>query len=118
MRRPARLPDLTRYQEAVDELWGVPRWDVLSVTAAAGVGRETLYLADATAGAFNLTLPLASTAPQRIYGIKKVDAGGNAVGFARSGADTIDGSTSHTTTTQYATVWVISNGLLWYRLIV
>lgn len=66
---------------------------------------------DATSGAVALTLPLASSVPGQLFELVKTDAGGNAVSFARSGADTISGSTSKSTSTQWATIKVRSNGI-------
>jgi len=68
---------------------------------------------DATGASRTITLPLASTARNRIYVIKKSDVSANTVVVTRSGANTIDGATTYTLTTQYQSVRVQSDGTNW-----
>lgn len=73
-----------------------------------------LEVCDATSGAIVLTLPALSASKGMVFTAKKTDAGGNAVSFARAGADTIDGATSKSTTTQYATISVMGGASEWH----
>lgn len=94
--------------------WIKNRDGFVTVTAAytvpAGVG---LVRVDATSGGVTVTLPPAANWPGREIYIKKIDASGNAATLARAGSDTIDGSTSAATTTQYAVIGVKSVGTGW-----
>lgn len=76
------------------------------------------YIAgDATGGAITITFPECTTGTNGvIYALKKIDASGNAVNVARTGAnDTFDGATSDSLLTQYAnkTYVCISASDLW-----
>lgn len=75
-------------------------------------------LADATSGAFTVTLPTAAsayTAPSgRIYVIKKIDATGNVVTIQAAGAELIDGTNTKTISTGNNVIEIQSNGTSWY----
>jgi len=63
--------------------------------------RSKLFAVDTTGGAVTITLPEISTLTLTsawVIGIKKTNAGTNAVTIARSGTDTIDGGTSKSIT--------------------
>lgn len=66
---------------------------------------EYFIRGNASGGAITFTLPSASTAFGAsigiVYKIQKIDASGNAITINRSGADTINGATSQTISTQY-----------------
>lgn len=79
-------------------------------------GAAWYYLVDATAGAVTVNLPAAAAAKGRIVGVKKIDAGGNAVTLDGSGAETIDGAATLATTTQWASFLIWSDGTAWYAL--
>lgn len=66
--------------------------------------------ADATAGAFTVTLPLASENWKRTIGIIKTDSSSNAVTIGRTGSDTINGATTQTLATQYNRIVLKSDG--------
>ncbi len=69
---------------------------------------DEFMTADATSGAVVFTLPAASTTRAgKVFIIQKIDAGGNAVSFARAGSDTINTATSKSTTTQFYALMVI-----------
>ena len=53
---------------------------------------DGLIRADATAGAFSITLPPASIAGRKRLTVKKVDGGANAVTIDAAGAELIDGA--------------------------
>lgn len=68
---------------------------------------------DATAAAVTVTLPPASLCTGKVYVVKKIDASANAVSIDGDAAETVDGSATKSTTTQYAG-WVIqSNAVGW-----
>ena len=70
-------------------------------------------LADATAGAITVTLPLSSTATTYIVGITKTDSSVNTVTIVRSGTDLICGATSQTLLYQNEVLNFISDGTNW-----
>jgi len=72
---------------------------------------DATILGDATSGAFNVTLPLASAATAgRIFTVKKIDSSGNAVTLTRAGSDLIDGANTFALSSQNSTVTVQSDG--------
>lgn len=99
---------------------GLPSWgQVILATATKTIdytinANDTVILGDATSGNVTITLPLASIASGYRFCIKKSDNSANSVIIARSGSDTIDGSTSATVTVQYVSITVVSDGSNWY----
>lgn len=71
---------------------------------------------DATSGNVTITLPAASTSTGRVYHIKKIDASGNSVIIDGNASETIDGATTQTTTVQWHTMSIQSNGTAWYKI--
>jgi hypothetical protein len=71
------------------------------------------YLADVTAAGFTVTLPPAAAHKWRRYSIIKVDASGNTLTLAGDGSETINGTNTKTTTTQWAGWTVESDGTQW-----
>lgn len=91
---------------------------VLITAAAYTVNQTDRYVyVDATGGAATVTIPLAASVPAGFtVGIKKKDAGGNAVTVARSGADTFDGATSISLAAQFNSALLVSDGVSqWIR---
>lgn len=77
-------------------------------------GDDTV-LANATAGAFTLTLPAASTNSGKTFTIKNISTNSNAVNLARDGSDLIDGETSQSLTLPNSSVVLRSDGVSnWY----
>ncbi len=72
---------------------------------------DDLLFADATGGAFTMTLPAASANPGKIYYLVKKDSSVNAVTIARAGSDTINGLTSTSLPTQFAPIILVSDGV-------
>lgn len=85
---------------------------LVTVTAAYDIETEEdrVVLADATAGALNVTLPAAANADETEYVIKKVDVSVNAVTLVTPGAETIDGAATFVLTSQFDAVRVASDG--------
>lgn len=71
-------------------------------------------LADATAGAFSVTLPTAASMINKIVNIKKIDSSVNAVTIDPNGAETIDGAATLVLATQWQAAQLQSNGTAWY----
>lgn len=69
--------------------------------------------ANATGGAFPVTLLSAVGIAGRTYTIKKTDSSGNAVTVATTSAQTIDGQPTYPLSSQYSTVTVESDGANW-----
>ena len=70
-------------------------------------------LADATGGAFAVTLPPAAELPGWPFRVKKVDASANAVTVTASGTDLIDGAATYALAVQYQSVTIQSTGTGW-----
>jgi hypothetical protein len=71
--------------------------------------------ANATSGAFAVTLPSAAEWPDREIGVAKNDGSANAVTVSRAGTDTINGATSVSLESRYYNVLVKSDGISsWY----
>lgn len=85
-------------------------------TATTLTSSHQTILADATGGAFTLTLPAASTCSGRIYRIKRINSGANAVTVDGNGSETIDGSLTAVFNAQYDGFTIQSNGTNWFIL--
>lgn len=90
--------------------------------AAAYTARTTAYTptatdftiaANASAGAFSVTLPTAVGITGEMYVIKKVDSSANAVTVATTSSQTIDGATTRSLPRQYDAITVQSDGANW-----
>lgn len=66
--------------------------------------------ADATSGAFTVTIPSALTTAGRQILITKIDASANAITVAAAGTDTIQGSATISLAAQWNKALLISNG--------
>jgi hypothetical protein len=89
--------------------------DAHSVTTETGAytaNENDVVLADASGGAFTVTLPSPST--DIAVTVKKIDGTSNAVTIATPGSETIDGSSDRTLTGQYVSRTVISDGSEYY----
>lgn len=75
---------------------------------------DDLILADATAGAFTLTLPPAASVAGREFTVKKTDASANAVTLDGDGAETIDGAATKGLSAQWVSARIRAVGNSWY----
>ena len=92
--------------------WILSKVQVKVVTAAYTVEWDRYYVkADATSGAFAVTLPIALEQAGRVILIKKIDVSVNAVTVTRSGSDTIDGATTYVLSSRWDAVELISDGV-------
>jgi hypothetical protein len=81
----------------------------VNVTTTYTVPAEVYYVrANATGGAFTVTLPLAATRVGRVIIIKKIDSSVNAVTVGISGSDTIEGSATVSLAAQWNKLVVIA----------
>jgi hypothetical protein len=74
---------------------------------------DRVVAVDANAGAVTVNLPPAASAT-RIVTVVKVDASVNLVTIDADGAETIDGATTRTLSSQWASVNLISDGTEWF----
>ncbi len=75
---------------------------------------DDVILADASSGAFTVTLPTAAGIKGRVYDTKKTDSSGNTVTLDGNGSETIDGATTQVIKAQYTTITVFSDGSNWH----
>jgi hypothetical protein len=87
---------------------------VTTQTAAYTASDGDAVLADASGGAFSVTLPSPSAGGR--VDIKKIDSSSNGVTVATPNAETIDGQSSITLSAQYANRTIISDGSKYYVL--
>lgn len=91
--------------------------DVRAISAATTAEvHDNIFLVDANSAAVTITLPKAAAAKNRYFILKKTDASANAATFDGNGSETIDGAATKATTTQYATITIISDGTTWHSL--
>ena len=74
---------------------------------------QSIVQANATGGAFTVTLPTAATSTNLRYTVKKIDSSANAVTIQGNGAETIDGSNTQTLAAQWQALTMVSNGTSW-----
>lgn len=77
---------------------------------------DRIILADSTSGVITISLPSAELSPSRTYNIIKIDASVNLVTIDAFGAETINGSTTISLTSQYEAVTIYCTGSTWYIL--
>jgi hypothetical protein len=90
---------------------------VQNISAAYQVqGNVQLVLANATGGAFAVTLPDATDNLNynRTITIKRINSGTNAVTINTSLSQTIDGAATQSLAAQWSTLQVTSNGTAWF----
>jgi hypothetical protein len=113
---------VAQVQAAIKQRWDEARTQgavqaIRTVTAAYTATTEDFtILADATAGAITVTLPSVADVTGRMYVIKKIDAGGNAVTIDGASSETIDGSATKSCAAQNDVFMIQSNGAAWYVL--
>jgi hypothetical protein len=77
---------------------------------------DVLVIADASGGAFTITLPTAVGIDGKVYRVKKIDSSSNTVTVDADGSETIDGGTTATIATQYEAITIVSDGTEWWVL--
>jgi hypothetical protein len=91
---------------------------VTTVTSKYSMGASDFgILANATSGAFAVTLPPANSAGGMLVFVKKIDSTGNAVTVDASGTNKIEGKKSDALKDQYESLALISDGSAnWYEI--
>lgn len=79
-------------------------------------GANDVILVNCTAQPVNILLPAASTVTGKIFQIKKIDATSNTLIIDGNGSETIDGMLTASTTTQYVSYTIVSDGSNWWIL--
>ncbi|MGE3681946.1 MAG: hypothetical protein AB7G93_09485 [Bdellovibrionales bacterium] len=74
---------------------------------------DDVILADASGGAFTLTLPAAASNSGQIYKIKKIDSSANIVTIDGNSSETIDGNTTYSLSGQDQFVEIVCDGSNW-----
>lgn len=74
---------------------------------------DSVIAADATGGAFTLTLPTAVGITGREYKIMRTNSGANAVTIDGNGAETINGAATYSLSAQWQGVTLVSTGAAW-----
>jgi hypothetical protein len=74
---------------------------------------DEVILADATGGAFTVTLPTAVGHGGKVFTVKRTNSGANAVTVGTTSSQTIDGTTTAVLAAQYALRTVVSDGSNW-----
>ena len=88
---------------------------IVSTTSAHVCTQSDRYvLADATKGAFKVTLPSASLCPGKAYTVKKTDSSAHAVTVVSAAGHTIDGATAYYLRSPHSAVDLVSNGANWF----
>lgn len=102
---------LSRHADAINDTL----FDVTSVAASQSINHD---VALCSTGASNLlvTLPPAKLTTDKVMYIKKVDAGVGKVLINPDGAETIDGVTTYTVSSQWQCAAIVSNGAAWFDL--
>lgn len=78
-------------------------------------GTHSVVKADATVAAFTVTLPTAVGVAGRTYRIIRVNSGGNAVTVDTTSAQTINGASTISLGSQWASAVLVSDGTNWLR---
>jgi len=99
--------------EGVSKSTGVKFNTVLKTTTYQILTNDYTIRCDATAGAFNVTLPDAIANTGQVFVIKKIDISINAITVNTTSSQTIDGAATKLLATQYSSVMVQSNGANW-----
>ncbi len=103
-------PGSENWEQSVFQ-WISRRTGITTQTTTYTVAENIFYVrCNVTSAGFTVTLPLAKGRDGRQIVVKKIDASGNTLTVGISGSDTIQGSATVTTTTQWASWIFISNG--------
>lgn len=74
---------------------------------------DQVVVADATSAAFTLLLPTAVGNGGKVFDIKRINAGTNAVTIDANGSQTIDGAATYVLQSQWEAVRIVSNNSNW-----
>lgn len=92
----------------------IPLTPTSATTTYTALSTDRYIRADATAGAFTITLPSAATVGAGwVLTVKKIDTSVNVVTIDGDGAETIDGAASYDLADAYEAVTLVSDGTNW-----
>lgn len=111
--RRIRFGNSSDYGGVISALDGITVPISSKTSAYTATNSDAVIAADATSGAFQVTLPTAVGMPGRQFVIKRTNSGTNNVTVGTTSSQTIDGSTTFVLTSQYHTVMVASDGANW-----
>jgi hypothetical protein len=77
---------------------------------------DNVLLANCAGGAILFSLPAAASATGQVFFFKKIDATANAMTIQANGSEVIDGSNTQSTTVQYESFTMVTDGAAWYIL--
>jgi len=90
--------------------------NVREVSAAHTADTERIILADATGGAFTITLPLLAKSAEISYWIMKTDLSGNVVTIDGAGSEPINGATTLALSSQFDKAFIVRGNISnWYN---
>ena len=92
-------------------------YDVVITTIEYTPIDHKVVLCDASGGAFDITLDLASAQEDSLIIIKKIDSSANAITVVADVANTIDGQLTQTLTSQFDAITIISDGVSTWHII-
>lgn len=91
---------------------------ILNVSAATVIAQEgggdLLYRCDTSDSGFTMTLPKANRCDGREVSFLNVGTGSNELKVDANGSETINGVTDYKSSSQYALLTVVSDGIEWY----
>lgn len=82
----------------------------------ANANTDDVLLLNASGGNISISLPDASTCAGKVFYAKKIDSTGNSTAILPFGVQTIDGSPSLSTTVQFESFTLVSDGANWWVL--
>jgi hypothetical protein len=91
-----------------------PQWTINSVSTTHTAAVGEFVLADASGGAFTVTLPAASGNSGEVIGVKRTNSGGNDVTVDGNASETIDGATTQAISSQYDSLIMVCDGSNWW----
>jgi hypothetical protein len=90
----------------------LPPFTTSAVSSSGNSVASTFELVTTAASTITRTLP--APAANVIIGYKKIDSGAGTIVVTQHAAETIDGASTFTVSTQYASIQLISNGTNWF----
>ena len=102
------------YESNTTIINGKLQWQYVDATTTYTAKDREFVLADATAGAFTVTLPPVADSTDAWINVKKVDVSVNAVTVAPSATGLIDGAATKVLSTQYDSVDFYCDGSNWF----
>jgi len=93
---------------------GLYPMNTITATAVTLTDAYHYVYCNCTSNVITVNLPAVSTVARRLFVIKKIDSTGNAVTIDGSGAETIDGATTKTISSQYSVTAIQAGATEWH----